>query len=132
MHDQPFQEHYPPQPPSPPYDWQQREPAPAAGMQTAAMVCGIVGSVIALVPILGLIGLALGLVAFVLGAIAWKRRAGHPRGVAAAGIILGAVAILLGIVGLVIVNNAIDDLDRDINEINESITTVEGGASTKP
>jgi len=88
------------------------------GLATASLVCGIVGATIALIPILGILGLASGLVALVLGLIARRRAAG--RGRATAGAILGVVAVGLGILGLVIVNNAVNELDDDLDRLADT------------
>jgi len=93
--------------------------SPPRGLAIAAMVCGIAGAVLGLVPLFGLFALGLGIVAFVLGMIAARRHKvlGFRRPVARAGWILGIVAIVLGVVGLSIVSSALDDLEQDLNEI---------------
>jgi hypothetical protein len=120
---------YPPPPPPPPPWRQPQYPSvvqptteePARGLAIAALVCGIVGVVVGLIPILFVATLALGLVALVLGGIAWtiRRRAHVKRGVAIAGTILGVLALTLGIVGVVIVNNAFNDLGNDLDQIDQ-------------
>lgn len=88
-------------------------------MAVAALVCGILGLVIALIPILGIFGIALGLVAFVLGLIARsKAKTGEAagKGMALAGVITGTLATVLGIVGLVIVGNAFNELENVFSE----------------
>jgi hypothetical protein len=89
------------------------------GVAVAAMVCGIVGVVFGLIPILGIPALALGLVALVLGIVGRRRvkrdpNAGH-KGLATAGVILGILASGLGIAGIVIVSNAVNDLDHQLS-----------------
>jgi Na+/proline symporter len=83
------------------------------------LVCGIVGAIFGLIPILGIPALALGLVAFVLGFMGRGRAKRDPtagrKGAATAGIILGVIAIALGIAGLVIVNDTVNDLDRSLS-----------------
>ena len=89
------------------------------GLAVTALVCGIVGAVVGLIPILAIPALALGLVAFVLGILGRRKAKKDPRagrkGAATAGIILGVIAIALGIAGLVIVNDAVNDLDRSLS-----------------
>lgn len=118
-------------PPPPPGYYDQRPPAmgwaywplperePAKGLQIAALVCGIVGVVVGMIPLLFVFAMALGIVAIVLGAIAWAQRtkARVKRTVAAWGIVLGTIALGLSIVGIAIVNDAFEDLDRDLDEI---------------
>jgi hypothetical protein len=91
-----------------------------SGMAVAALVCGIVGAVIALIPILGIFGIILGLLGLIFGLVGWsKARKGQSggKGMAISGAILGALAIALGIWGLVIVGDAFDQLDQDLQEI---------------
>jgi hypothetical protein len=91
-----------------------------SGMAVAALVCGIIGAVIALIPILGIFGIILGLLGLIFGLVGWsKARKGQAggKGMAIAGAILGALAIVLGIVGLMIVGDALDQLDQDLQDI---------------
>jgi hypothetical protein len=83
--------------------------APSNGQAVAALVCGIIGVVVGLIPILAVPALILGILAVTFGWLAWRRALkGQPRkGMAIAGTILGAVAIALSIVGFAIVNNAL-------------------------
>jgi hypothetical protein len=92
---------------------------PSKGLGIAALVVGIVSAVFGLVPLLALFALAGGIVALVLGLVAARnqKRAGAPRGMARAGWILGAVAVVLGVIGFAIVNQAVDNLESDLNEI---------------
>jgi hypothetical protein len=93
--------------------------APARGLAVAAMVTGIVASVLGLIPLFALFALAGGIVALTLGLVAARKQkaAGFKRPMARAGWILGIVAIVLGVVGMAIVDQAFDDLERDLNEI---------------
>lgn len=93
---------------------------PRNGMGVAALVLGLIGLVIALIPLLGFVGIILGILALVFGLVGVGRAR---KGVATNkvmswfGAVLGACAIALGIVGLFIVNEAVDQLERDLNEI---------------
>jgi hypothetical protein len=112
-----------PQPPPPPvYNWQPAEPA--RGMSAAALVCGIVGVVLGLIPLLFVFAWALGLVAVVLGLIARHQRkaAGARRGMALWGAWLGAAALALGVLGFTIMNDAFNDLDNDLEQIDDTPT----------
>jgi hypothetical protein len=106
-------EPWPPPPPPPVQQW--RPVTPGRGLHIAALVVGIVGAVAGLIPLLFLVAWGGGVVAVVLGAIAYRqgRTVGVRQG--RAGIILGAVALALGTLGLAIVNSAFDDLDRELN-----------------
>jgi hypothetical protein len=94
-------------------------------MAVAALVCGIVGVVIGLIPILGIGALALGLVAVVLGFISWRRGKAAGRKQGRAGIILGVVAIVLSVIGMVIVSNAFDDLEDGLDCLERADTAAE-------
>lgn len=74
------------------------------GTATGAFVCGIIGTVLGMIPLLFLFAWVLGLIALVLGISAW-RRTPRPR-LARAATMLGAAALVLGVCGVVIVNNA--------------------------
>jgi len=86
-------------------------PAQAAGggngIAVAAMVCGIVGIVLAFMPnlVVSLLGLASAIVSLVLGAQGLKiakTRGGEGRGMAMAGLVLGIISCSLAALGLLI------------------------------
>lgn len=95
------------------------------GMAVAALVCGIVGAVLGLIPFTFFLALILGVCAVVFGPLGWNRANKQPaagrKGLAIAGTVLGIVAILLGIVGAAIVDDTVDDVNQDIEEATESI-----------
>jgi hypothetical protein len=71
---------------------------PRTGIAVGSLVCGIVGLVIALVPVFGLVGGLLALVAIPLGFIglgAAKRQGGAGKGLAIGGIVTGVLTILV-------------------------------------
>lgn len=72
------------------------------GVATAAMVCGIVGVVLAWAPFVVVIGLALAVIAIVLGIRGLRRSTalGVGRGAAIAGMTTGGVGIALSVVGI--------------------------------
>ena len=92
---------------------------PAQGMAISALVCGITGTVVGLIPILAVPALALGIVALVLGLLAVRKQkqARVSRGVARAGWLLGLVAVVLAIIGFAVVTSAVNELERDLNEL---------------
>lgn len=95
------------------------------GAAVAAMICGIVGVVFGLIPILGIPALALGLIALVLGIVGRKNvkrdpNRGH-KGMATAGVILGILASGLGIAGIVIVTNAVNDVNSSVDHLNHQL-----------
>ncbi len=93
------------------------------------MVCGIVGAIFGLIPITGVIALALGLVALVLGIMGRRRVKRDPavgrKGSATAGIVLGVIAITLGIIGIAIVDDAVNDLDSAADCLDQADTPAE-------
>jgi hypothetical protein len=107
----------------------QQQPAPQVvvvkqagnGFAVTALVLGLIGAVVGLVPIFFLGAWLLGLLAVIFGFAGRLRakrepEAGHAK-MAIAGVILGAIAIILGIIGLNVVNSAVDDLNSDLDQI---------------
>jgi Domain of unknown function (DUF4190) len=89
---------YPPPPPQPYSGWNPPPPPPKNGLGTAALVIAIIGLVLC-VTVIG--GIVLGIVALVLGILAYgrvKRGEANNGGVAIAGIVLGALAVVAGAV----------------------------------
>lgn len=74
------------------------------GLAVASLVCGIVGVVLGLIPILFVITIPLGLIGVILGAVALRRP--QRRAMAWWGVALGLVALALGVWGAVIVDKA--------------------------
>jgi hypothetical protein len=97
---------------------------PAAGTNgfaVTALVCGIGGALLGLIPILSIPALIAGVVALVFGLVGRgrvKRLGVTGKGMATAGVILGSIAIVLGIIGFVIVQNAFDELENDLDEFD--------------
>jgi hypothetical protein len=71
------------------------------------MVPGIVGAVFGLIPLMALLGVIFGVVG-----LGRARAVGVGKGMAIAGLVLRIVAVVLSIIGLVIVDEAISELDR--------------------
>ena len=87
-------------------------------MAVAALVLGIVGSVLGLVPLTGFIALICGILALVFGFVGYNKakNAGLPhKTMAVWGVVLGGLSFILGIVGLTIVADVVNDLDRQLN-----------------
>ena len=107
--------HDPGQPPAP------VTPTKGAGLAVAALVLGIIGALMGLIPLFGFLAIILGVVGLVLGVLGRsKQRTG--RGMALAGVILSVVAIGLGIFGMVTVGQIVDDFETNMKEIGSSIT----------
>jgi hypothetical protein len=125
----PGRPYQPPQYPRPDFDTAGWEQAPDGSWHrvetkrsTGALVVGIVGVVMGIIPLLAIPAIICGLIALVLGISGWRGR----RKLARAATVLGVVAIGLGIVGFVIVDDAIDDLDRELDCIgNENLEDCE-------
>lgn len=95
------------------------------GLAVAALVVGIVGACLGVIPILAVPALICGILAVVMGLIGWHsvRRApsrGH-KGLAIAGTILGVLAIVLAIIGFITVNDAVNTLNNNLNNVNTQI-----------
>jgi hypothetical protein len=106
----------------------QYQPAPqqlGSGLQVTAIVAGIFGIIFGLIPLTFFLAWAFGLVALVVGIMAYRRakRVGVKQG--RAGIVMGAIALVLGIIGVVIVSDAFDDLDDDLTCLDEADTQAE-------
>lgn len=80
---------------------------------TAAFVCAIIGAIIGLIPFLGILAIPLGVIGLTLGWIGWKKRARLAR----ASMILGALAVVFGVIGIVIVNDAFNELETELEEL---------------
>ena len=101
-----------------------KQTAPGHGMHIAALVLGICGLVAGLIPILFVVSLPCGVLAFLFGIMAYRR--GRPwvkQG--RSGIILGSLATVLGVIGIVIVAGAFDKLDEDLDCLDQADTAAE-------
>lgn len=86
---------------------------PRNGLGIAAFVLGITSAVISLIPILGIPGLAAGLVGLGLGlgnVGRLRRREATSRWMTISGMILSALGIILSIAGIVIVQHTLDSI----------------------
>jgi len=95
------------------------------GFAVVALVCGIIGAVLGLIPILFFLAWALGLVALVFGILGWRRTRRDPavgrKGMSIAGTILGIIALALGGLGLAIVNDAFEETDEALEELDREL-----------
>lgn len=80
---------------------------------TAAFVCGVVGSVIGMIPIFGLFAIPLGIIAVVFGFMGWRER----RRLARVAFFLGLLSIALGVAGFIIVQESIEDIDACVENV---------------
>lgn len=110
-----------PSPPSPPPPTPSDGQAQGHGVQpretaTAALVCGILGLCLSWIPIVGFVGLVLGVVALVLGFV--KRKTHKVK----APMILGALAIVVSTVVWFVVVAVVEDV---VNEIDDCLAAIE-------
>jgi hypothetical protein len=65
----------------------------------AALVLGIIGTILALIPGVSIVGAVLGIVAVILGAVGRKSAAANntPTGSATAGLVLGIIGLVIGV-----------------------------------
>lgn len=100
-----------------------QEPKNSFGI--AALCLAITGLVFGLVPLTGFIALICGALAVIFGLLGRgraKRKVATNKKMATASAILGVGAIGLGILGMSIVFNAVDELDRELKVIDEEIS----------
>ena len=93
-------------------------PEPHNGFGITALVLGIVGCVLGLIPILGIPAIALGLIGLVFGGLALRRiqeKTATNKVMSWFGAVLSAGALVLGVIGIVIVTHAFDQLKHDLN-----------------
>lgn len=94
------------------------------GLAVASLVLGIVGFFLGLIPILFIVAWALGVPGFILG-IAGIRKANRLGGVrktmAIWGVVMSVAAFGMGCLGVAIVNDAFNDLDRDLNNASQEL-----------
>lgn len=109
---------YPPQP-QPPQPPQLRN-----GLGTAALTLGIIGVVLAFIPVIGWSGIILGILATVFGAIGRgrvKRGKADNGGMALTGIITGPLAIVISVLMTVLVFAAVDEAADDWNDYADCV-----------
>ncbi|WP_087507747.1 hypothetical protein [Cellulomonas iranensis] len=113
----------PPPPPSP----QPIAPKAGNGLATAGFVVALLGFLGSFIPVINIGGIVLGVVGAVLAVVGLvkSRTTGSGKGLAIAGLVLGALAVVVGIVVNVAFVSAVDDA------LNEATgTTVETPATT--
>ncbi|MGE7434944.1 DUF4190 domain-containing protein [Kitasatospora sp. NPDC001175] len=110
-------------------------PQPQNGLGVAALVLGIIGALLGIVPFLFWISGALGLAALILGLVGHGRaRRGQAtnKGMSLAGSILGGVAMLLAIVGLVVTVIVVKKVAHDVEERRKSASSTGPADSAAP
>lgn len=82
------------------------------GLAVSAFVLGVVSAAFGLIPLTFFIAVISGIIALVFGIVGRKHRMGK------AGIFLGIVGIALGIWGAVIVNSAVNDVNKHLDNFD--------------
>jgi len=98
---------------------------PKNGFGIAALCLAITGLVFGLVPLTGFIALICGALAVIFGLLGRgraKRKVATNKKMSTFSTILGVGAIGLGILGMSIVFNAVDELDRELKMVDEEIS----------
>jgi hypothetical protein len=90
------------------------EPKRGNGLGVAAMVVGIVSIVLSIIPILGMMAFFLGTIAVILGLIAVFLK-NRKKGMAIAGIILGAVSLIIAGIVTAMIAAAPQAVDESLN-----------------
>ena len=111
-------------PPPYPYPYPQAyAPPPSNGMGTAALVLGIIGLLLAFIPIIGMISWILTLLAILFGIIGLSKR-GSPKGTAIAGLITGGLGLVVCIGWAILFAVGISDANaRRTSMVDRAITT---------
>src|SRR5918994_6367096 len=113
----------PPPPPDSPYQpYPFVQQAPRNGLGIAALVLGIIGVVVGIIPFFFWLAVILGVIGLIFGFIGRGRanRGEATNGTMALwGIITSAVAVVLSIVGLVILVGAFEELEEDVSTSTE-------------
>lgn len=107
------------------------QPSPMAtgnGMAVAALVLGIGGALLGLIPIFGLFAIIAGILGVVFGVVGRRRvKQGETSGgkaMATWGLSLGAIGIALGVIGMVIVGDAFNQLEQDLDDISQDLENI--------
>lgn len=92
--------------------------APSNGLATASLVLGIIGAVLAIIPIVGMMGALIGGIGLVLGIFGFlaanKRKVG--KGKAIAGLVLGAAAIVIFMIVSAATVAAVDSVVKEVDK----------------
>lgn len=95
------------------------------GMAVAGFVCGLLGAIFGLIPILFFLSFPLGILGLIFSVIARRRAKREPdrggKGLATAGIVLSLIGIVLAIVSIAIIGEAADDLNDELERIEEEL-----------
>jgi predicted PurR-regulated permease PerM len=99
---------------------------PKNGFGITAFICGIAGAICGLIPILSVPALAAGLIGFGFGMGGVKRlrsKRADNKVMTILGVIVSVLAVVLGVIGMIIVQHAVDQLQTDLNNIDATYNT---------
>jgi hypothetical protein len=99
---------------------------PKNGFGITAFICGIAGAICGLIPILSVPALAAGLIGFGFGMGGVKRlrsKRADNKVMTILGVIVSVLAVVLGVIGMIIVQKAVTDLQTDLNNIDATYNT---------
>src|SRR5665647_1446930 len=106
---------YPPQPYGQPYGFAQ--PAPHNGMAIGALVVSIVAVLLAVIPFISVAGVVAAIVAVILGFVGLRRTAtAGGRGMAIVGVAVGFVALVIGAVLTIVIFSNLDTIAEGITD----------------
>ncbi len=79
-------------------------PQQGNGIATASLTCGLIGTLVAWIPFVVVVGVVLGILALVFGIKGLRRSAkvGSGRGLAISGIVMGGLTLVISVVGIVL------------------------------
>lgn len=104
-----------------------------SGMAVTAFVVGLVGFLTAFIPVINVVSIVGGIVAVVLGVLAVRKaNAGQAagKGLAVAGIVLGALAVIGGIVANLLFGAAVTAIDEAVQDTEQRIADQEADRGT--
>ncbi|HEY1554524.1 MAG TPA: hypothetical protein VGF94_06785 [Kofleriaceae bacterium] len=86
-------------------------------MGVAALVLGIIGFIVSIIPFLGMYALPVTGLAFILGAVGMRKK---PRGLAIAGLVLGLLGSGLGVYWIHATHKAAQALQEEVDKLPAS------------
>ena len=95
---------------------------PRNGYAITALSLALVGVVFSLVPLTGFLAVILGALAVLFGLLnvgRLRRGSSNAKWMTRIALLIGVVALALGVYGITIVFNTVDEIDREIQEMQE-------------
>lgn len=111
-----------------PAGFAQQSKTSGGGLATGALVCSIIGVVLALIPCTFFIGGPVALIGLIVGVLAIRKpetEAAGAKGRAIAGLILGVVGVLAAIGWTVALLSLGDDVNDSTTELNRSLNEIQ-------